>query len=113
MDGYRIWYKVSDSPNEKYYSIPVMHSEATSFVLTHLQEHTEYDIFVQPFYREVPGKPASIKRVRTHQDVPSAGPVITKARVLNSTSIYVAFEAINYLDMNGPLLGYKVNKAFL
>jgi hypothetical protein len=85
-----------------------MHSEATSFVLTHLQEHTEYDIFVQPFYRAVPGKPASIKRVRPHQDAPTAAPVITKSRVLNFTSIYVAFDSIDYLDMNGPLLGYKV-----
>ena len=109
LDGYRIWYKISDLPASEYQSIPVMHSEATSFVLTHLHEHTDYDIFVQPFYRNVPGKPASMKTVRTHQDSPSAAPVISEARLLNETTLYVAWETLHPLDMNGPLTGFKVN----
>ena len=108
LDGYRIWYKMSTKPQETYYTIPVMHSEASSFVLTHLHEDTDYDIFVQPFYRAVPGRPAHIKRVRTHQDAPKAAPEISKALLLNMTTIYVAFEDVKVEDLNGPLTGYRV-----
>lgn len=108
LDGYKIWYKASNSPLTSFQNIPVMHSEASSFVITHLQEHTEYDIFVQPFYQHVPGKPAFVKRVKTHQDVPSAAPIINQARILNKTTVYIAFQGLQETEMNGPLTNYKV-----
>ena len=108
LDGYRIWYKKTALPQSDYRTIPVMHSAATSFVLTHLDEHTEYDIFVQPFYRAVPGKPAHVKRVKTHQDSPSAAPLLREAVFWNRTTLYLAWESLQPSEMNGPLTGFKV-----
>ena len=108
LDGYKIWYKPSAEPNTQYHSISVMHSEATSFVITHLEEHTDYDIFVQPYYREVPGKPANVKRVKTHQDTPSSAPLLREAAFWNRTTLYLAWEPLQPSEMNGPLTGFKV-----
>ena len=88
LQGYRIWHKKSSSPSETYVSIPVMHSEATSFVINRLEEHTEYDILVQPFYKSVIGRPAAIMtKILTHQDVPSMAPQISKARLYNASTL--------------------------
>lgn len=108
LDGYNIWYKPTRSLSEAYKIIPVMHSEASSFVLTHLEEHTDYDVFVQPLYRQVPGKPAPLKVVRTHQDLPSAAPEIIEARYVNETTLYFAWNPLPESQMNGPLTSYKV-----
>ena len=110
LQGYRIWHKKSSSPSEAYVSIPVMHSEATSFVINRLEEHTEYDILVQPFYKSVIGRPAAIMtKILTHQDVPSMAPKISKARLYNASTMLIGWESISYEEHNGPLIGYEVN----
>lgn len=108
LEGYKIWYKRADQPHNSFESISVMHTEATSFVINRLEEHTEYDLFVQPYYKNVPGKPAAIKRVKTHADVPSAAPVVLQAKLLNKTTVYLTWQNIKDIDMNGPLTGIEV-----
>ena len=113
LQGYRIWHKKSSYPVETYVSIPVMHSEATSFVINRLDEHTEYDILVQPFYKSVIGRPAAIvSKILTHQDFPSVAPKIVKARLYNASTMLIGWESVSFEDTNGPLLGYEVRKSF-
>jgi hypothetical protein len=109
LQGYRVWHKKSSAPVQDYISIPVMHSEATSFVINRLEEHTEYDIFVQPFYKSVIGRPAAIvRKVLTHQDVPSVAPSIVKTQLYNTSTMIIGWDSISSQDTNGPLLGYEV-----
>ena len=113
LQGYRVWHKRSADPAKEFTSIPVMHSEATSFVINRLQEHTEYDIFVQPFYKSVIGRPAAIvSRVLTHQDAPSTAPKIIKARLYNASAMIIGWQNILDEDTNGPLLGYEVKISY-
>ena len=108
LQGYHIWYKKSQEPLEDYLSIPMLHSEATSFVFNRLEENTEYDIFVQPFYKSVIGRPAPIKKVITHQDEPSASPVITTALLLNSSTLFMSWTDLPAEHENGPLTAYNI-----
>ena len=110
LQGYRIWHKKTSEPHQSFLSIPVLHSKATSFVINRLEEHTEYDIFVQPFYKNVVGRPAAIvSRVLTHQDVPSVAPAIVKAQLYNASSMLLGWESLALEDTNGPLIGYEVS----
>ena len=78
-------------------------------MINRLDEHTEYDIFVQPFYKNVIGRPAAIvSKVLTHQDVPSVAPKIVKAMLYNASTMLIGWESISTKDINGPLLGYEV-----
>ena len=109
LQGYRVWHKKSSAPHQDFVSIPVLHSEATSFVINRLEEHTEYDIFVQPFYKNVIGRPATIvSKVLTHQDIPSVAPSIVKAQLFNASAMLLGWETLSPEDTNGPLLGYEV-----
>ena len=109
LQGYHIWYKRSDAPSASFMSIPVLHSEATSFVFNRLQEHTQYDVFVQPFYKSVLGLPAPISKVLTHQDEPSAAPVIESAILLNKTALFLSWTDLPSEHLNGPLTSYKIS----
>ena len=110
VQGYKVWFKKSVDPSSRFTSVSVSHPEADSFVITGLEEHTEYDIFVQPFYKGVLGRPAPVKRTQTHMSAPSGAPVISEARFVNETVVYLAWRDLNEEDKNGPLTSYEVRK---
>ena len=113
VQGYKVWFKKSADPASRLSSVSVSHPEANSFVITGLEEHTEYDIFVQPFYKGVLGRPAPVKRALTHMAAPAGAPVISEARFVNETVVYLSWRALNEEDKNGPLTTYEVRNFFL
>ena len=113
VQGYKIWFKKSGDPASRLTAVSVSHPEANSFVITGLEEHTEYDIFVQPFYKGVLGRPAPVKRALTHMAPPAGAPVISEARFVNETIVYLAWRGLNEEDKNGPLTSYEVRKSSL
>jgi hypothetical protein len=110
LDGFRIHYRRRRTDRyESFETVTLRHASANSFTLRRLEEYVEYEIFVQPFYRSVVGLPSMIHLVRTHQDVPSAAPVISAAKMLNATAAYIAWGKVEQRDRNGPLRGYQVS----
>ena len=106
LTGFRIWYKPASA--SVFESIQVDHPDTTTFILNHLEENTKYDVFVQPFYRGVVGRPSELKSAKTLESAPSAAPVIVEAQVVNSTTIYLAWETLPEVHRNGELTGYQV-----
>ena len=108
VQGYKVWFKKNSDPSSRFISVSVSHPEADSFVITGLDEHTEYEIFVQPFYKGVLGRPSHVKRTLTHMSTPSGYPVISEARFVNESVIYLAWRDLNEDEKNGPLTGFEV-----
>lgn len=109
LEGFRIWHKQSSEPASTFRSIAIMHSEATSFIINRLEEHTEYDVFVQPFYRSVLGCPAHLAtRVLTDQDAPSSAPLILEAW-FNTSGAWLAWAPLEPSSANGPITSYDVS----
>jgi hypothetical protein len=108
VQGYKVWFKRASDPASRFGSVSVTHPEANSFVITGLEEHTEYEVFVQPFYKGVLGRPSNLKKSLTHMSAPSGAPVISEARFLNDTVIYLAWRDLNDEDKNGPITGFEV-----
>jgi hypothetical protein len=113
VQGYRVWFKRTSDPSSRFSSVSVSHPEADSFVITGLDEHTEYDLFVQSFYKGVLGRPSHVKRTLTHMSAPSGAPVISEARFVNETVIYLAWRDLNDEDKNGPITGFEVKMIHL
>ena len=110
VQGYKVWFKKAADPSSRFSSVSVSHPEADSFVITGLDEHTEYDIFVQPFYKGVLGRPSHVKRTLTLMSVPSGAPIVSEARFVNETVVYLAWRDLNEEDKNGPILGFEVRR---
>jgi hypothetical protein len=112
MQGYQVWFKRTNDPVSSLSSVIVGHPEANSFVLSSLEEFTQYDVFVQPFYKGVFGRPSSVKRATTQMALPEGAPVILEARFLNQTSMFVSWKGLRAEDENGPLSSYEVRDFF-
>jgi len=108
VQGYKVWYKRTSDPVSRLASITVNHPEANSFVLNSLEEFTQYDVFIQPFYKGVYGRPASVKRATTQMALPDGAPVILEAKFLNDTTLFVAWKGLNKDEENGPITSYEV-----
>ena len=108
ISGFRVWFRESDRNYFK--SVDVAHSAVTSFVINRLKEFTDYEVFVQPYFKEVYGLPSESRTVQTHQDLPKKAPVIVEARLINSSTIFLAWDGLNEDDSNGLLEGYEVSK---
>ena len=111
VDGFRVWFKAAERAVNEFSFVDVTHPEASSFVIQRVKEYTSYDVFVQPFYAGgVFGSPSEMRTVETHQDEPATAPLIVDAKLLNATTIFLAWEPILAEDANGPLKGYEVRK---
>ena len=61
VEGFRIWFRARDGDDPAgLKSIKVTHSQLSSFVINRLRPFTAYDVFVQPFYREILGEPSQV-----------------------------------------------------
>uniref|UniRef100_A0A0K2V5X8 Roundabout homolog 2like [Nasonia vitripennis] n=1 Tax=Lepeophtheirus salmonis TaxID=72036 RepID=A0A0K2V5X8_LEPSM len=107
IDGFYIRYRKVEDPIVA--TVRVLRSDlTTSFVIDNLEEHSEYEVFIQPYFQNIVGKPASIKRIITHPDLPSEAPLIREARLLNSTTVFLSWNTISPQHINGPLRGYEI-----
>ena len=106
VEGFRIWFRSQD--DEELKSIKVTHSQLSSFVINRLRPFTAYDVFVQPFYRQILGEPSQVAIVETEMAEPDAAPKIIQTSVLNATTIYMVWEALEVGNRNGPVIGYDI-----
>ncbi len=119
ISGFRVWFKPSGLADPEFRSVEVSHPEVRTFVVTRLREFTRYDFFVQPFGRVsdglvvVPGTPSRVATARTRPDAPSAAPEVLEARLVNASTIFLAWRGLTEDEANGPLLGYEVRSIFL
>ena len=60
VEGFRVWFRAE---GEELKSIKVTHSQLSSFVINRLRPFTSYDVFVQPFYREILGEPSQVTKL--------------------------------------------------
>ncbi len=112
VSGFRIWYKPILLPDQEYRHVDVAHPEVRTFVVTRLNEFTSYDFFVQPFgslvRRQISGSLSNLAEATTHQDAPSAAPEILEARLVNASTIFLAWRGPSLDESNGQLTGYQV-----
>lgn len=107
LSGFRVFYrKIGDVHFEM---VEISHPQASSFVISRLEEYTEYQIFIMPFYQDTFGMPSRLALVQTHPHIPSSAPTITKAMVLNETTIFLAWQPLNEAAANGLLTAYEVS----
>ncbi|XP_011502527.1 PREDICTED: roundabout homolog 2-like [Ceratosolen solmsi marchali] len=108
VDGMYIRYReMSDKPPE-YQMVTVMNAGATSYVLTNLKKYTRYEFFLVPFYKTIEGRPSNVKLAMTQEDIPSSPPENVHVGMINSTSAFVRWAPPPKSQLNGQLIGYKI-----
>lgn len=111
IEGFRVHYRPRRLDRyEQFEAATVQGFTFNHHTLQGLQEHVEYEVFVQPFFRQVVGLPSAMQLVKTHPARPSAPPAITEARLVNFTMVFVAWNGIEDEHHNGPLTGFQVRK---
>ena len=88
-------------------SIKVLHAGATSYSLNRLRVHSEYEVFIAPFYKSVLGLPSASRLARTSEDWPSAAPAITNITA-GSQFLGVSWQPLEAEAANGVLAGYRL-----
>ena len=106
IEGYFIYYRLS-RPREVFTSIKVHHARATSYNINRLRPNTKYEVFIVPFYKSVMGMPSSSRTAVTHEDVPSAAPVLQNLTVVEE-AVVVRWQPLDSEHSNGVLEGYQV-----
>ena len=106
IDGYFIYYRQA-RPREVFTTIKVHHARATSYNINRLRPNTKYEVFIVPFYKSVMGMPSSSRTAVTHEDVPSAAPVLQNLTVVED-AVVVRWEPLDGDHSNGVLEGYQV-----
>jgi len=109
LEGYFIKYREVKVRNQEYKSITVLHAGATSYSITRLRQFTQYEAFIQPFYKDVVGLPSKAVRVITLEEIPSHGPSIVNATFVNQTAIEVFWIPLDVEFANGILTKYQVS----
>ena len=77
VDGYRVRYRVLPDYDQSFRDLDddasfledtVLGGSVMSHIITGLEKYTLYEIFVQPFFRNVVGQQSNVVRVRTAED---------------------------------------------
>ncbi|XP_071796641.1 protein sidekick-2-like isoform X2 [Asterias amurensis] len=108
--GYIIsWTEVNtmtpDPPSGSYYFPDPYVGE---YIITGLQEWTEYSVQIEARNEEGRGPASSALIERTSDTVPSSGPINVAAQATGATTITVTWGPVPKIDQNGAILGYKV-----
>ena len=114
ISGFRVWFRRVGSSDFR--SVEVAHPEVRSFVVTRLDGYAEHEFFVQPFAKRedqgsftVPGTPSPVVQTRTRPEAPAAAPEILEARLVNASTIFLAWRPLSEEEANGPVETYQVN----
>ena len=84
LDGVVIQFRQSSRRYDQLETITLSDNRATGHTIRNLEGGTEYDVFVQPFYRSVVGLPSSIKHIKT-----KAAQIVRKTEILVADMINV------------------------
>ncbi|KAG8337302.1 Roundabout 1 [Homalodisca vitripennis] len=86
----------------------VLNAGATSYTVTNLRKFTHYRFFLVPFFKTVEGRPSNSRIVQTLEDVPSAFPLGLEVGWFNETTAFARWGPPPAQEINGFLLGYKI-----
>jgi hypothetical protein len=122
LEGYYIYYREAAaaaassaaSVASALTSVKVLHAGATSYSLNRLRVHTEYEVFIAPFYKSVLGLPSASRLARTSEDWPSAAPRLTNLSLAGGGGggyLSVAWLPLDAEKANGMLAGYRLRIA--
>ncbi len=124
LEGYYIYYREAAaaaassaaSVASALTSVKVLHAGATSYSLNRLRVHTEYEVFIAPFYKSVLGLPSASRLARTSEDWPSAAPRLTNLSLAGAGGggggyLSVAWLPLDAEKANGMLAGYRLRIA--
>ncbi len=124
LEGYYIYYREAAaaaassaaSVTNALTSVKVLHAGATSYSLNRLRVHTEYEVFIAPFYKSVLGLPSASRLARTSEDWPSAAPLLTNLSLAGAGGggggyLSVAWLPLDAEKANGMLAGYRLRIA--
>ena len=136
VDGYRVFHRERRTDRYAAFQVRTLPKAVTDLIIGNLEEDLEYEvythlyetmaysflypfqsttivfqIFVQPFFGEIVGLPSPLKSARTHPSRPASAPDSVQAALVNRTKVQVTWTSLPEKLHNGPLLGYKVQKA--
>ncbi|XP_061510515.1 roundabout homolog 2 isoform X1 [Anopheles gambiae] len=93
---------------QSYKMMTVLNAGASSCSVSGLEQYSEYEFFIVPFYKSVEGKPSNYRIARTLEDVPSAPPFGMEALLLNSSAVYLKWKPPTASAQNGILRTYNI-----
>jgi hypothetical protein len=109
VEGFRIHFRKRRLDRyEMFQTMRVSRGVMNSHTIDNLEEHVEYEVFVQPYHRNVIGLPSQMQLVTTHQSKPSAAPLIQEAKMVNMSTVFITWSKIEDQHHNGPLIGYQI-----
>lgn len=132
VEGFYI-YSIRTDRIGDYKMLTVLHGGGASMCTVEgLEEFTEYEFFLIPFYKQIKGRPSNSRRAVTHEDgkfisllcffvcclsitiyhnfstVPSDPPSKMEATLLNATAVFLKWEPPSSDNINGILVGYQI-----
>lgn len=130
VEGFYIYSRKVDETDE-YKMLTVLHGGgASACTIEGLDEYSEYEFFLVPFYKTVKGRPSNSKKATTLEDgecnldisssetirfsdgifsaVPSEPPSNMEALLLNSSAVYLKWQPPPEGTVNGILINYHI-----
>ena len=92
LDGVVIQFRQSSRRYDQLETITLSDNRATGHTIRNLEGGTEYDVFVQPFYRSVVGLPSSIKHIKTKTAQIVRKTEILVADMINVTTAFIVWQ---------------------
>ena len=92
LDGVVIQYRQSSRRYDQLQTITLSDSRANGHTIRNLEGGTEYDVFIQPFYRSVVGLPSSIKHIKTKTAQIVRKTEILVADMINVTTAFIVWQ---------------------
>ncbi len=115
VEGFYVRFRAMSGGSQQTFNMKtVMRSEGdTSYVIGGLLKFTEYEVFLQPFFRRVEGQPSNSLHVQTLEDAPSAPPAATHVQMVRDNAVEIRWAPPPPQHRNGVLLGYQVRQSLL
>ena len=92
LDGVVIQFRQSSRRYDQLQTITLSDKRATGHTLRNLEGGTDYDVFIQPFYRSVVGLPSSIKHIKTKTAQIVRKTEILVADMINVTTAFIVWQ---------------------
>ena len=87
-----IQFRQSSRRYDQLQTITLSDKRATGHTLRNLEGGTDYDVFIQPFYRSVVGLPSSIKHIKTKTAQIVRKTEILVADMINVTTAFIVWQ---------------------
>ena len=95
LEGILIHYRPTQDIYELFDTENIIEVHEESHLLDKLRGSTEYEVFIQPYYKELVGLPTQLKRVTTKPGEIPRKPVVLIAEMINITTAFVVWQPIS------------------